>query len=322
MDTAVRLGATFVSNSYGFPQGSAPAGDQKYYSHPGVAITAAAGDSGYAAGVIAPAGFPQVVSVGGTSLERAQNPRGWAEIVWTGSGSGCSAYARPAWQTGTGCSNRMDNDVAAVSDPGTGVSLYDSFGESGWGVVGGTSVASPLIASVYALVGRPARAANPATYLYAAAGSGLNDITTGTNDLQGNCSPVLWCNGEPGYDGPTGWGTPDGVGAFESPVGYVAMGDSYASGEGNPPYQPGSDTRQDQCHRSLVAYPTMVTWPGQPLPIARQAARRQRQVLFRRLQRRDLARRFPRSSLLPERRREAMECQGLHRLAAARQGTA
>jgi PKD repeat protein/lysophospholipase L1-like esterase len=35
---------------------------------------------------------------------------------------------------------------------------------------------------------------------------------------------------------------------------YVALGDSYSSGEGVPPFMPGTDTSSDQCHRSEGAY--------------------------------------------------------------------
>ena len=271
VDTAVRLGAEYVSNSYGAPDSSASSGLEQHYDHPGVAVTVASGDSGY--GVEWPADYPQVVAVGGTSLLRASNPRGWDEIVWTGTGSGCSTFPKPSWQADAGCAKRTDNDVAAVADPETGVAIYDSFEVGGWGVVGGTSVSSPVIASVYALGGRPVSGTYPASYLYAAqrAGqAGLFDIVAGTNKLSGpNCSPAYLCNGETGYDGPTGVGTPDGAGAFATPSDYVAMGDSYSSGEGNPPYYPDSNTKTDQCHRSKGAYPTQVTLPGQSVPIAK-----------------------------------------------------
>ena len=36
--------------------------------------------------------------------------------------------------------------------------------------------------------------------------------------------------------------------------GYVALGDSYSSGEGNPPFLPGTDGGGDFCHRSPLAY--------------------------------------------------------------------
>src|SRR5262249_38326905 len=203
VDTAVRLGAAYVSNSYGAPDSSATAGLEKFYNHPGVAVTVSSGDTGY--GVEWPAAYPQVISVGGTSLLPASNKRGWDEIVWTGTGSGCSAlWPKPRWQTDTGCKKRTDNDVAAVADPETGVAIYDSFGVGGWGEVGGTSVSSPIIASVYALGGRPVAGTYPASYLYAAqrAGrAGLFDIIAGTNKLTGpNCSPPYLCNGETGYD--------------------------------------------------------------------------------------------------------------------------
>jgi hypothetical protein len=40
---------------------------------------------------------------------------------------------------------------------------------------------------------------------------------------------------------------------------YVALGDSYSSGEGNPPYEPASDEQAwDECHRSEAAYAPML----------------------------------------------------------------
>jgi hypothetical protein len=267
VDTAVHLGANYVSNSYGASEASFESQYEKYYNHPGVAVTVASGDYGY--GAEYPATFPEVVSVGGTSLLPASNARGWDEIVWTGTGSGCSSfYSKPSWQTDSGCVTRTDNDVSAVADPETGVAIYDSYGVGGWTVVGGTSVSSPIIASVYALAGQPAPGSNPASYVYSAH-SALYDIISGTNKLSGpNCNPTYLCNGQPGYDGPSGWGTPNGLGAFAAPMRYVALGDSYSSGEGNPPYLAGSDTTTDKCHRSGGAYPELVKWPGQPLPIS------------------------------------------------------
>jgi GDSL-like Lipase/Acylhydrolase family/Subtilase family len=265
VNTAVRLGATSVSNSYGGPEFAELSKYLSDYDHPGVAITVASGDDGY--GVNDPAGFPGVISVGGTSLLPAANSRGWDEIVWTGSGSGCSIWAKPEWQTDSGCHNRTDNDVAAVADPETPVAVYDSYGQGGWNEVGGTSVASPIIASVYALAGRPAAGTNPASYLYTPQPH-LFGIVAGTNQIVGNCKPAYLCNGGPGYNGPGGEGSPDGVSQFSAPFQYVAMGDSYSAGEGIPPYYPGSDTKTNTCHRSKAAYPTMIKLPGQPVPVA------------------------------------------------------
>jgi Putative Ig domain/Ricin-type beta-trefoil lectin domain/Subtilase family len=219
VDTAVRLGAKFVSNSYGETEYAAEVTDgNPSYNHPGVVVTAAAGDYGYANGAEFPAASPDVVSVGGTTLTQASGARGWAETAWADTGSGCSLYEpKPSWQTDSGCANRTDNDVAAVADPSTGVAIYDTYDQKGWLEVGGTSVASPVIASVYALVGTPPAGSYPASYLYAHT-SDLYDVTTGNN---GYCSPLYLCYAGPGYDGPTGWGTPDGIKAFGVATGNV-----------------------------------------------------------------------------------------------------
>lgn len=56
-------------------------------------------------------------------------------------------------------------------------------------------------------------------------------------------------------------------------VNYVGMGDSFSSGEGNPPYFPDSDTAKDKCHRSMEdAYPMKVTLPHESKPISHQTA--------------------------------------------------
>ena len=69
---------------------------------------------------------------------------------------------------------------------------------------------SPIIASVYALAGAPGATTLPVKFPYKHTTS-LFDVTSGNN---GSCSPAYLCTGEVGYDGPTGWGTPNGVGAF------------------------------------------------------------------------------------------------------------
>ncbi|GAA3435442.1 hypothetical protein [Kutzneria kofuensis] len=74
VNTAVRLGATEVSNSYGAPEQNGMQDFQAAYGHPGVAVLASSGDEGYGIPSV-PAVFPTVVAVGGTSLRRAGN--GW-----------------------------------------------------------------------------------------------------------------------------------------------------------------------------------------------------------------------------------------------------
>jgi hypothetical protein len=217
VNEAAALGANAISNSYGGPESSGDATFDHYFTHPGIAITAASGDSGY--GVEYPAASPDVTAVGGTSLSRAANSRGWNETVWNdiagAPGSGCSASeARPAWQTsnpnivGTGCTGRADTDVSAVADPSTGVAAYDSYLAAGWGEFGGTSAASPIIASVDALAGNAAATGPGYPYSHTA---GLNDVTTGSN---GSCAGSALCTAGIGWDGPTGLGTPNGISAF------------------------------------------------------------------------------------------------------------
>jgi subtilase family serine protease len=207
VNEAVKLGATAVSNSYGGGESSAETSYDSYYNHPGVAITVSSGDSGY--GVEYPAASRYVTAVGGTHLTTSSTSRGWTETAWNGAGSGCSAYEpKPSWQTDTSCSRRTVADVSAVADPATGVAVYDSYGESGWLVFGGTSVASPIVASVYALSGNVSGV--PASLAYSHTSS-LFDVTSGSN---GSCGGTYLCTAKAGYDGPTGLGTPNGTGAF------------------------------------------------------------------------------------------------------------
>ncbi len=212
VDRAVALGANVVSNSYGGTEFSSEASGtyNGHFNHPGVAITVSSGDNGF--GVEFPAASQYVTAVGGTSLSRANNARGWTESAWSGAGSGCSRYIpKPSWQTDSGCpNNRTVADVSAVANPNTGVSVYDTYGVGGWLVFGGTSVSSPIIAAVYALAGN-AGSVNYGSFPYSHASS-LFDVTSGIN---GHChrTPYL-CTAGVGYDGPTGLGTPNSAAAF------------------------------------------------------------------------------------------------------------
>jgi subtilase family serine protease len=175
-------------------------------------VTASSGDNGYGASY--PASSSYVTAVGGTSLRADSSARGWSETVWSGAGSGCSAYnvALAAAATfDTGCAKRAEADVSAVADPNTGVAVYDSTpnaGSSGWMVFGGTSVSAPIIGSVYALSGNTTGYANALPYGHTSA---LFDVTSGSN---GTCPTTQWCTARTGWDGPTGLGTPNGVTAF------------------------------------------------------------------------------------------------------------
>jgi subtilase family serine protease len=220
-DTAVRLGAQVVSNSYGGREDGFTQAEARHYIHPGHVIVAASGDSGFTAAVF-PANLANVTGAGGTTLARATNARGWTETVWNGgggaSGSGCSAYvAKPAWQHDPHCPGRASADVAAVA---ANIAIYDTSLSKGvggpWLTIEGTSASAPLIAGVYGLAGNAATV--PPGFEYAHA-SALFDVTHGNNDwFYGTggaaCGHDYLCVAKKGYDAPTGLGSPDGIGAF------------------------------------------------------------------------------------------------------------
>jgi subtilase family serine protease len=212
---AADLGARVISNSYG--------GDESFgidfnddYDYDGLAVVASTGDAGFGFGVEFPASSQYVTAVGGTTLTRASNTRGWTETAWSGSGAGCSAFTpKPAWQHDTGCANRTIADVSAVADPNTGVAVYapTSATTSEWMVLGGTSTAAPIIAGAYGLAAAAAGSAASAHYgslPYAHTGM-LFDVKSGTSGL-GFCDPTYLCTAGVGYDAPTGLGTPNGAG--------------------------------------------------------------------------------------------------------------
>jgi hypothetical protein len=227
-DSAVDLGARFVSNSWAGEDFTGEDADDHYFNHPGDAIVFASGDTGY--GTAYPTDAQYVTAIGGTTLRHKRSAgRPWTETAWgsansgEGTGSGCAALQpKPSWQrervddsASRGCLNRTENDVAADADPNTGVTVYDSYRTGGtWGEVGGTSVATPIVTAVYALAGDPARNTYPAAYPYQHA-SRLHDVVSGANGVCGKDRSYL-CHAMRGYDGPTGLGTPHGTAAFAS----------------------------------------------------------------------------------------------------------
>jgi subtilase family serine protease len=175
-----------------------------------------AGDSG--AGANYPAASPNVVAVGGTTLNLTASGSVILETAWGGSGGGLSAYeSEPAYQTVYNIpganGHRGIPDVSYIADPNTGVSVYDSltyYGPisdvqpavsgvpGGWWVVGGTSVGAPQWAAIQSL-GLTVNDNN----LYRDAESSyyhsyFRDITSGSNGY----------NAGPGYDYVTGLGSP------------------------------------------------------------------------------------------------------------------
>jgi Subtilase family len=272
---AIGRGATEISNSWGGPEpGAAPF--ETPFNHPGVVVTASAGDDGYLGWDAKsssqrgfaefPASSPHVVAVGGTRLSVGAGGEWAGETVWNGSGAGgggCSVeFAAPAWQQGVadwpsvGCAGkRAVADVSADADPYSGLAVrYTSpaceyrYEEANaehvlhWCTIGGTSLSSPVIASVFALAGGAEGVSYPARTLYEnelASPASLHDVTEGSNgecgegfdeetglsactaskEAEVSCASKLICLAGTGYDGPTGVGTPAGVGAFKPPAG-------------------------------------------------------------------------------------------------------
>ncbi|MBC5809590.1 MAG: peptidase S8 [Candidatus Eremiobacteraeota bacterium] len=210
VDKAASLHPAAISNSYAVPEAEDNTHFKDHYHHDGMAIVAGAGDTGY--GVNFPASAATVVAVGGTSVLQKPDGTFAAPTVWAGTGSGCSAFiSKPSYQHDTGCKNRTANDIAALADPETGVIAYTNK-KSGWAVYGGTSVATPIVAALYALSGNATNVHDPSN-LYANA-SLLYSIR-GSN---GVCSPAYLCNAGSGFSGPAGNGVPYGIAAFGPPL--------------------------------------------------------------------------------------------------------
>ncbi len=189
---AVTAGATVVSNSYATTEDPTSLAYDHYYNAPGVPMTAGGGDNGYGASY--PASSQFVTAVGGTTLNMSGSTV-TSETAWSSSGGGCSTMvAKPAWQTDSLCSTRSTNDVAVVGDPATGVAVWSTpFG--GWNILGGTSVGTPIVASLYALAANGGSTSGPAS-LYAQPNAFRSVSLSGANA------------------GVVGLGAPAGLGAF------------------------------------------------------------------------------------------------------------
>jgi PKD repeat protein len=199
------VGAKQISDSWTITSGSVPSGT---YTFSGVSTVAATGDDGYVGPGEDnyPAALPGVTAAGGTSLSPASgapSARGFSEGAWAYGGSGCDLNeSKPAYQSDTGCTGRSYADLSADADPNTGLAVYDN---GDWLLIGGTSLATPMVASYYAITGVTT---SSASWAYGDSGN-LNDVVTG-ND--GTCASNITyiCNAGTGYDGPTGVGSISG----------------------------------------------------------------------------------------------------------------
>ena len=235
--TAARLGANQISASWTFTSSTVPSGT---YTFPGVATVAATGDYGYVGPGYDdyPAAFPGVTAAGGTTLAPASTAgaRGFSEGAWSwngesGGGSGCDEnFDQPSYQPNAGCDGRAYADLSADANPSTGLDVYD---DGSWGLIGGTSLSTPLIAAYYAISGVP-----DSTPQWAYSDSSqLNDIVTGST---GDCPAGLGyiCDAGVGYDGPTGVGSISGATATGAPgIGGPSIGsgsnDTYTESAGS-----------------------------------------------------------------------------------------
>jgi len=214
--TAVKLGATYVSMSYGAPDGSQNATlNLRYYNSAGVTYVAASGDDGYAGGTIFPSSASNVVAAGGTSATLVSGR--WQQTAWDGAGSGCSSTGLLGTVTGlvqsllsgSACpSGRAVSDVSALADADTGIMFYLG---GQWYSGGGTSLATPIITALYALAGNHT---DPLAIYQNVTDrpSSFVDVTSGRN---GSCGTVL-CTAGSGWDGPTGIGTPAGLAGLQA----------------------------------------------------------------------------------------------------------
>lgn len=242
--TAGRLGAKYIGASWGAPESG---GDNPTFHQHDVVIVASAGDNGgggdyggQRGGPAQPCSFTYVVCAGGTRLVPARNARGWSESVWNdfsydrcgygsspcgATGSGCSKkIGKPSWQNDTGCHMRSEADVSATASLRNPVAVYNSEESPGpcpsycWFAFGGTSASAQIISAVYALAGNAATQAG-AQNIWRHHTGHINDVAVGNNIAPGlgvSCaSPVHYiCFARAGFDGPTGWGSPKGIGAF------------------------------------------------------------------------------------------------------------
>ena len=205
-----------ISNSW-ICYGSNSCDNASAFDSPGVLYLAASGDDGYDENGN-PESFGNVVSVGGTQLQKSGT--GFTESAWNDAGGGCSnngsgaGITKPSWQDDTGCSYRTDSDVSSEAGCNPGVAEYDTYGGPGWFQECGTSAASPLNAGVFGLAGN-AQKLDAAKKFWKLKKKKykkeLHDITTGSD---GSCGGSYLCTAVTGYDGPTGWGTPNGIKAY------------------------------------------------------------------------------------------------------------
>ena len=199
----------------------------------GIPVLVAAGDSGseecannaapgghadYSLTVDDPANSPWVTAIGGLKLNSLTpgDATVWNSIcgggVPCGGGGGMSTvYDRPSWQTGDGVdttlAGRQIPDISVMGDPRTGFMVYYN---GKFSSIGGTSIGAPIVAAMVSVAAQACGISgvgfmDPRLYQMAQDGTGILDITTGSNDLYGTGG----YSATTGYDMASGLGTPD-----------------------------------------------------------------------------------------------------------------
>jgi hypothetical protein len=262
-------GVSVVSMSWGSSEFSSETSFDSTFTtpagHPGVTFVASSGDSGSPPSY--PAASPNVLSVGGTSLNLDASGNYLSETAWGGSTGGLSAFeGEPGYQRSVQSSGvRSNPDMAYNGDPYTGYYVYDSVGYGGWLQVGGTSAGAPQWAALVAIADQGRARSGKGSLdgptqtlpaIYSLSSSDFHDITSGSN---GGYSAG------PGYDNVTGRGSPyanlviGGLVAYGSTTGTEGGG---TSGTGTGSSGGGGRHRHPTHHADLVAGPSGAPAPG------------------------------------------------------------
>ena len=181
------------------------------------AYNATAGDPSvsYSPIVDDPSNSAWVTGIGGLSVTSISP---LVQTVWNG---GCGApcgggggfsnvYGRPDWQVGPGVTlnnQRQVPDISVMGDPRTGMLAYFA---GGWHGFGGTSIGAPILGAMAAVGAQACGMSNlgflnPRLYQMAINGTGIIDVTTGSNDIYGIGS----YSATSGYDVASGLGSPN-----------------------------------------------------------------------------------------------------------------
>jgi kumamolisin len=220
LDTAVQVAATLtgvkeISMSWG---GSETSYEAMFYdslfTKSGIVFLASGGDTSDT--MEYPAASPNVVSCGGTTVNRSTTGAFLSETGWSDAGCGPSAYEpRPSFQNCVASvvgTKRGVSDISFVSDPNTGVYVYDTtplWGATGWWILGGTSVASPSLAGVLNLAASSGNGFALSTAAEEARIYGNMQNAMAFRDVASGADGKYSC--KVGYDFVTGIGTPKGL---------------------------------------------------------------------------------------------------------------